>query len=148
MNCKKLSVILNADLYVYGSKEVECFFYRTAPKPQFSNAKKDKGIILPLSSNGNYFVKMLKLLTSMCTLQLMKYKLNKLDCSFISTYAVYPEIDHPVFVYELGTSAEEYAKSYILPQFKGGVIGTFRKVLSYVFSIHPSTACIVIVIPQ
>ena len=76
----------------------------------------------------------------------LKIKLSNLPHISINYFGVYPSIDNPFTIYQLGTSAESYANTTILPPIKHGFKGLILKAMKLIAPYHPSTAGIVILI--
>ena len=76
----------------------------------------------------------------------LKFKIAKIPATVITSYGVYPHVDNPFAIYQLGTSAENYTNSNILPASKKNLKGLVSQMLTFITQYHASTAGIVLLI--
>ncbi len=76
----------------------------------------------------------------------LKFKLSKIPTITITSYGVYPHVDNPFAIYQLGTSAEIYTNSNILPADKKNLKGLVSQMLTFITQYHSSTAGIVLLV--
>ena len=76
----------------------------------------------------------------------LKFKVAKIPSTVITSYGVYPHLDNPFAIYQLGTSAENYTNSSILPANKKNLKGLVSQMLTFITQYHASTAGIVLLI--
>lgn len=75
-----------------------------------------------------------------------KFRLSRLPSTRLISYGIYPLVEAPFAIYQLGTTAETYANANILPALDQGIKGRILQILNFIAQYHTSTAGIVILI--
>jgi hypothetical protein len=76
----------------------------------------------------------------------LKFKLSKIPETVVTPYGIYPLLEDPFAIYQLGTTAEDYTNSNILPGNKMSLKGLITLTLSFVTQYHTSTTGIVLLV--
>ena len=74
----------------------------------------------------------------------LRQKIARLVGPVLGSYGIYPEVQNPFVVYQLGTAAEKYANEYVLPFEKSRFKRFLRDIFIYLVKYHPSAAGIII----
>lgn len=105
--------------------------------------KTDFGVVVPVSTSGNYAKRFLYALRYTIKIRRLK-NMRARNFSATRSYGVYPSIKNPSIVFQLGSPAESYANRLVLPSTAKGAIGVLRSALTVVTGFHPSVAGIVV----
>lgn len=106
---------------------------------------KQIGIVFPVANTQSTLKKIQSLLFTASKARSTSKKLAKVTGESYVSYGVYPDITHPVAIYELDSPAEEYANKYFLPPINSGLNGFLRRIIFSIIKFHPSTAGIVLI---
>ena len=145
-NFSKLEQLFNTEILLLGHrgfiKNVGNVIKTIADQP------KDTSITLLIKTTNEQHT-LLKLWLFLCTslqYRYLKFRISKIPEAIIKSYGVYPRVEDPFAIYQLGTTAEEYTTSNILPANDKNLKGLIARVLSFVTQYHASTAGIVILV--
>ncbi len=145
-NFSKLKQLFNTEILLLNHrgfiKNIENVIKTIADQP------KDKSITLLIKTTNEQhaLLKLWLFLYTSLQYRYLKFRISKIPEATIKSYGVYPQAEDPFAIYQLGTTAEEYTTSYILPANDKNLKGLITRVISFVTRYHASTAGIVILV--
>lgn len=109
-------------------------------------AGKPFGLLITTQTQQNFIIKTWGMLFSSLQIKRLKKNLSAIAVPVLGCYGIYPYIQQPVAIYQLGTQAENYVNENILPPNTGGISGLLRRIIMFITSYHLSTAGVVLVL--
>jgi len=130
--------------------QISLFDLSSEKASKFQNFIKDLshdegfGVLLRNDVTPSIIKKTLSLFLTSLRIWWLSYKFKRHN-SVVGRFCVYPSIEEPVAIFELGTPAEQYINQFVLPAFPPGFNGKLRKIIMVLVQCHPSSAGIILV---
>jgi hypothetical protein len=115
----------------------ECFDNGTISN-QLVDEEQNFAVLLRISPSSHPFKKIYSLLQVAIRVKRFNRSVNKDLYKVEGAYGVYPSVDDPVTVFELGGEAEKYINEQVIPPLLGGVNGFIRRLVMKITGFHPS----------
>ena len=144
LSLHKLKNLLGTDLFLLEPKNITKEFDALIGD---SSNKQSFGIVVPIKNKRGIIGKIYSLFNTAIAIKKLHARFKKTPTPLkYHAYGVYPDIEEPVTIYQLGAASENYANKLLLPAFKKGLNGRLRHLIFFIINIHPSTAGIILII--
>lgn len=103
------------------------------------------GLLARIDPHPNVIRKTISLLHASTRSWLLSMKLKRQGYEIEGKFGVYPNVEMPVTIYELNSSAERYCNTHVLPVLPPSLNGRIRLMIMKLARCHPSVAGIVLI---
>ena len=104
------------------------------------------GLLVRVESHKSAIKKMLSIIIVSRQLNNLSNDLKRQGFKVMRRFGVFPNINNPVTLYQLGTFAEQYTNQFVLPVFPPGINGFLRRFIMKIVKFHPSVAGVILIV--